>query len=139
MKEALNLSEDPYEPEQKAPADLDWTPYPAGPMNQWPETPSDFRKVLCEYRDACLSFSKGLMRLVALSLDLDEEYFNNLTTFPMAGLRPLHYPPQEASDDIGLGAHVDYSCLSPGAICLITAECISRVYSSQSVIACVSS
>jgi len=61
------------------------------------------------YNDACLSFSKFLMRLIALSLSLPEEYFDHMSTFPMSGLRALHYPPQEIPTDVGIGAHADYS------------------------------
>lgn len=56
-----------------------------------------------------MAFSRQLLHIVALALDLPEEFFDSRTRFPMAGLRPLHYPPQEASDDIGIGAHADYS------------------------------
>ncbi|KAH8663159.1 hypothetical protein BGZ60DRAFT_347925, partial [Tricladium varicosporioides] len=109
LKEAINIADDPSEPEQNAPVDLDRTPYPDGPMNQWPSKPSDFREVICEYREACLNFSKDLLKLIAISLDLEEDHFSKLTSFPMAGLRPLHYPPQEMMADVGIGAHADYS------------------------------
>lgn len=61
------------------------------------------------YNAAILSFSKKLMRLIALALDLDESYFDHMADFPMAGLRALHYPSQEIATDVGIGAHADYS------------------------------
>lgn len=95
-------------------------------VNQWPEKPVDFRSVMNEYRSAVSHFAKRLLRIIALSLELDEDYFDYMTRFPMAGLRPLHYPPQEVSSDVGIGgqglftsgdsranvrigAHADYS------------------------------
>lgn len=62
-----------------------------------------------KYNDACLAFSKHLMRLIALSLNLEEDYFEHMSRFPMSGLRALHYPPQESTADVGIGAHADYS------------------------------
>lgn len=111
LKEAWNMADDPYEPEQNAPADLDLSTYPPPPLNQWPARPDGFRNTIYEYRAAVESFSSTLLRLIALSLDLEETYFDYMTTFPMAGLRALHYPPQPAAanDTIGIGAHADYS------------------------------
>ncbi|KAI0129105.1 Clavaminate synthase-like protein [Xylariales sp. AK1849] len=111
MKEAFNISDDPYEPEQNAPPTVDLSAYPPPPLNQWPEQPEGFRKAIYEYRAAVQAFSGTLLRLVALSLDLEEGYFDYMTSFPMAGLRALHYPPQSAAanDTIGIGAHADFS------------------------------
>jgi isopenicillin N synthase-like dioxygenase len=114
LKEAFNMADDPYEPEQKAPADLDLSAYPVGPLNQWPMEPSSFRRIIYEYRTAAQGFASILLRLIALSLDLPEVYFDHMAIFPMAGLRALHYPPQNPSDDdvIGIGAHADYSWIT---------------------------
>lgn len=111
LKEAFNMADDPYEPEQNAPPGLDMSPYPPGPLNQWPSDPASFRSIIYEYRVAAQGFASVLLRLIALSLDLPEEYFDHMIAFPMAGLRALHYPPQPPSDDdvIGIGAHADYS------------------------------
>ncbi|KAI4596752.1 hypothetical protein KJ359_005094 [Pestalotiopsis sp. 9143b] len=111
LKEAWNMADDPFEPEQNAPADLDLSVYPPPPLTQWPEHPADFRKTIYEYRVAAQAFSETLLRLIALSLDLEENYFDYMTSFPMAGLRALHYPsqPAAADDQIGIGAHADYS------------------------------
>jgi isopenicillin N synthase-like dioxygenase len=62
-----------------------------------------------EYNDAILAFSKKLMRMIALALDLKEDYFDHMADFPMGGLRALHYPSLEVSTDAGIGAHADYS------------------------------
>ncbi|CZR54731.1 uncharacterized protein PAC_04615 [Phialocephala subalpina] len=108
LKEAFATGDDPNDPEQNPPADLDRSPYPAK-GNQWPSSPSNFRKIMYEYHAAILAFSKVLMRLIALSLDLPEEYFDHMSHFPMGGLRALHYPSQETTSDVGIGAHADYS------------------------------
>jgi isopenicillin N synthase-like dioxygenase len=62
-----------------------------------------------QYNDAMLAFSKKLMRMIALALDLEEAYFDHMADFPMSGLRALHYPSQEVANDVGIGAHADYS------------------------------
>ncbi|KAE8441099.1 hypothetical protein EG329_005866 [Mollisiaceae sp. DMI_Dod_QoI] len=108
LKEAFAMGDDPYDVEQSAPSTLDRTPYPPN-GNQWPTSPKDFRKILYAYHTAVLSFSKKLMQLIALSLDLPETYFDHMSSFPMGGLRALHYPPQPSTSDVGIGAHADYS------------------------------
>jgi len=108
LKEAFSSGDDPYDPEQNPPADLDMTNYPTN-GNLWPENPKDFRKLLYQYNDAALAFSKSLMHLVALEFNLPETYFDAMCDFPMSGLRALRYPPQEVPTDIGIGAHEDYS------------------------------
>jgi isopenicillin N synthase-like dioxygenase len=112
LKEGLNFGDDPTEPEQNCPPDFDLSYYPGNgtvPINQWPSTPADFRSVMYEYHAAVMAFSRQLLQIIALALDLEENYFDPLTRFPMAGLRPLYYPPQELADDIGIAAHADYS------------------------------
>jgi isopenicillin N synthase-like dioxygenase len=107
LKEAFATGDDPYDPEQDPPASLDWSKYPKN-GNQWPAS-KEFRKVMYQYNDAVLTFSKKLMRMIALALELDEKYFDHMADFPMSGLRALHYPSQEVANDIGIGAHADYS------------------------------
>ncbi|KAL1897035.1 hypothetical protein Sste5346_004239 [Sporothrix stenoceras] len=112
MKEALNFGDDPTEPERNCPPDFDLSYYPGNgtvPINQWPAQPANFRDVLYQYHAAVMAFSRQLLHIVALALDLDEDFFDTLTVFPMAGLRPLYYPPQELAEDIGIGAHAGYS------------------------------
>lgn len=78
-------------------------------MNQWPAHPSNFRSTLYEYHSALTVFSKRFLHIIALALNLLETSLDHMTAFPMAGLRPLHYPPQETVADVGIGAHADYS------------------------------
>ncbi|KAH7360847.1 Clavaminate synthase-like protein [Rhexocercosporidium sp. MPI-PUGE-AT-0058] len=107
LKEAFNIGDDPFDPEQNVPSDLDISSYPKN-GNQWPSSP-EFRTIMYKYNAAILSFSKKLMRIIALALSLPETYFDHMADFPMAGLRALHYPSQEVDSDIGIGAHADYS------------------------------
>jgi isopenicillin N synthase-like dioxygenase len=107
LKEAFATGEDPYDPEQNAPKNLDWSKYSKN-GNQWPES-KEFRTIMYQYNDAVLNFSKQLMRMIALALNLDERYFDHMADFPTGGLRALHYPSQEVSNDVGIGADADYS------------------------------
>jgi isopenicillin N synthase-like dioxygenase len=112
LKEALNFGDDPTDPEQNCPPGFDLSYYPGNgsiPVNQWPTRPADFRSVMNQYRSAVMVFCRKLLHIIALALDLNEEYFDEMTQFPMAGLRPLYYPPQELTSDIGIGAHADYT------------------------------
>ena len=105
-KEALATSDDPFDPVYGCPEDFDKSYYRARPINQWPDEPADYRAVMDEYRAAVLDFSKRFLRIIALALDLEEGHFDHMTRFPMAGLRALHYPPQETSTDVGIGGQI---------------------------------
>lgn len=79
--------------------------------NQWPENAPNFREVMSAYYDEMLVLGELLMRGVALSLRLDEDFFEYYCNEPLAGLRLLHYPPQPANahpDEKGCGAHTDF-------------------------------
>ena len=62
--------------------------YMQGP-NQWPEKPPLFREVYMEYYDAVHELSKKMFRLMALSLDLDETYFDDIGSDPDGWLLSL--------------------------------------------------
>jgi hypothetical protein len=66
------------------------------------------------YQQALIQLSRRFIRIFALALDLPEDYFDKIVTYPMAGVRSLHYPPMTASEDeeTGLGAHTDIECMS---------------------------
>lgn len=102
-KESVVTTDDPYDPACSCPADFDRSFYSAqGPINQWPNNPKNYREVMHEYRTAVLDFSMRFLRILALALDLEETHFDYITQFPMASLRALHYPPQEAPNDVGI-------------------------------------
>ena len=113
-KEALATSSDPFDPEHNCPEDFDTSFYSARPINQWPKTPPEYRAVMNEYRAATLDFAERFLRIIALALDLEETYFDYMTRFPMDGLRALHYPPQEVSNDVGIGEYEADSNASRG-------------------------
>jgi isopenicillin N synthase-like dioxygenase len=107
MKEAFTMGDDAHDPEQNAP----FTPGPEHPKkNSWPSKQPEFRVTMMTYYLEVLAFSRKMMAIFALALDLPETYFDAATKFPMTGVRILHYPAQPTTDgeDIGLGAHTDY-------------------------------
>ena len=83
--------------------------------NQWPAQRPRFRPVMESYLNVMLDLSARMMRGMALSLDLPEDYFADYCTDVMASVRLLHYPPQPVHgipDQKGAGAHTDFGGLT---------------------------
>lgn len=94
-----------------------------GNGNLWPneEDLPGFYADVKEYYGAVLDLARHLFRLFALSLGLEETYFDLMTTHPGGIARLLYYPPPKSrmspssassEEQIGLGAHSDYECFT---------------------------
>ncbi|WP_158814145.1 isopenicillin N synthase family oxygenase [Methylocapsa sp. S129] len=79
--------------------------------NQWPDLPG-FREALEAYFEGVRAAGIKLTRVLAVSLDLEEDYFAKLYTKPSILARVIHYPMPEPGQesDFGVGAlaHTDY-------------------------------
>ncbi|KAK4507851.1 hypothetical protein PRZ48_001586 [Zasmidium cellare] len=91
--------------------------------NVWPkeEDLPGFYEAVKQYYGEILQLARHLFRLFALSLDLEEDYFDPMTTHPGGIARLLYYPPSKdpqpldpnnKDKEIGLGAHSDYECFT---------------------------
>jgi isopenicillin N synthase-like dioxygenase len=80
--------------------------------NLWPDGLPGFREQMVAYRAALNGLADRLLQMLALSLDLDADWFAPLYDKPSIGVRLLRYPPQpEISEfnQLGAGAHTDWS------------------------------
>ncbi|SLN68941.1 2-oxoglutarate-dependent ethylene/succinate-forming enzyme [Roseovarius albus] len=83
--------------------------------NQWPADLPEFRAAIYGYHEDMKQLSGSLLRGIALSLDLDERFFEPKMQNPISIQRLLHYPPQTGKIDesvMGIGAHTDYGNLT---------------------------
>lgn len=91
--------------------------------NLYPDLP-EFKATLLSYIDALTQLGHRLMRGIALSLDLEPEYFaSRYTADPLVLFRIFHYPPEPAAashqqldadrtPQWGVGEHTDYGILT---------------------------
>lgn len=83
-------------------------------QNAYPQEvrdPSAFQRTVDEYHETMTRLAENILRVIAMTLNLDEEYFQAFCTEPAAVLRLLHYPPQApdaSEDERGIGAHTDF-------------------------------
>lgn len=86
-------------------------------VNQWPERPQAFRMVMEEFYEVAAGLSGVCFRIMALSLGLDEEYFDEFASDPdgVCLARAHHYPPtpvDTSGHTRGIGAHTDYGAMT---------------------------
>lgn len=82
--------------------------------NQWPALPG-FRPQMLDYFAAVEALAARVMRLLALSLELDPDYFAPAFACPAATLRLIKYPPHPSSaraNQLGAGAHTDWGAVT---------------------------
>jgi isopenicillin N synthase-like dioxygenase len=83
-------------------------------QNLWPESPVDLKPAVLAFMAETTRAAHAVMRGVALSLSLDEDYFaRTYTAEPTVLFRVFHYPPARAVDgEWGVGEHTDYGLLT---------------------------
>ena len=82
--------------------------------NLFPDEVPRLRPVVLEYLERLTAVAQTVLRGVAVSLDLDADYFaTGYTANPTVLFRVFHYPPQAPdADDWGVGEHTDYGLLT---------------------------
>lgn len=83
--------------------------------SQWPEELPQARAQSEAYITAMNALSLRLMQLLALSLNLPEDYFDASCADPMVTLRMVRYPPHPENADertFGAGAHTDWGAVT---------------------------
>jgi isopenicillin N synthase-like dioxygenase len=83
--------------------------------NNWPENLPAFRTALSTYYEAMGSCGADLLRCVALSLDLPEDFFASRYRKRLQRTQIIYYPPQppELGDDqFGVAPHSDFGCIT---------------------------
>ncbi|XP_058104373.1 2-oxoglutarate-Fe(II) type oxidoreductase hxnY isoform X2 [Magnolia sinica] len=91
-------------------------PMEGGNLNQWPSEGvlPHWRATMESYHEKILAVGKRLLSLIALALNLDESFFEQVGA-PMGWVRLLHYPGELAVSDTGTygaSAHSDYGMIT---------------------------
>jgi isopenicillin N synthase-like dioxygenase len=83
--------------------------------NNWPPGMPAFRATLEAYYAAMLACGADLMRAVAVSLELDVDFFVSRYCKPLQRTQVVYYPPQPADlgeDQFGVAPHSDFGCIT---------------------------
>lgn len=82
--------------------------------NLWPAAVPELKPAVQDFMARTTRAAHAVMRGVALSLGLDEDYFaDTYTADPTVLFRVFHYPPARAVDgEWGVGEHTDYGLLT---------------------------
>lgn len=78
--------------------------------NQWPALPG-FREQMLAYQTAVRALGNRVLAMLALSLELPEDFFVPYYDWPGTTLRLLRYPPHPRAalaNQLGAGAHTDW-------------------------------
>ncbi len=81
----------------------------------WPEQPERFRELWQQYFTTMSELSRQLMRMFAVGLDLDIEFFEDKIDKHISMFRALNYPDQPTEPlpgQLRAGAHSDYGSLT---------------------------
>jgi isopenicillin N synthase-like dioxygenase len=81
----------------------------------WPDPPAAFRAIYTRYYELVDGLARDLMRLFALGLGLDEDYFDGKIDDNFAALNSFHYPAQTDAPQAGqlrAGEHSDFGSLT---------------------------
>ena len=96
-----------YDPDDPATAML------AG--NLWPDAPAGFRDTMVAYYDAMNALGTTMLRIMAMALDLDEDFFADKFDHQSSNVRLIRYPAQSAAPEEGqlrAGLHTDYGAVT---------------------------
>lgn len=83
----------------------------SAPRNPWPARLPGFREQMLAYRKAVARLGDRLLALLALSLDLPSDWFEDAYRDALGTVVLIKYPPQPAAardKQIGAGAHTDW-------------------------------
>lgn len=92
----------------------------SGP-NMWPPEDvlpdvADFKATALDYYSQVVSLAKDILKVLALTLDLEEGWFDDFAKEAIATMRLLHYPSQPPDSPAkltrGIGAHTDFGCIT---------------------------
>ncbi|KAL0479133.1 hypothetical protein AKO1_008013 [Acrasis kona] len=87
--------------------------------NQWPEKPENFRSFFENYDQQMDKLGRSVMRAIAMSLGLEEHYFDKYINDSYMCMRIINYPPlsdaaEQKEENVGdsCGVHCDYGLLT---------------------------
>ncbi|KKY20787.1 putative 2og-fe oxygenase superfamily protein [Phaeomoniella chlamydospora] len=110
-----------YDPDPKDPGAVpeEVRPYIRGEEFVWEGTTHlpGFQRDCIKYWQECLKLARRLVKIFALCLDLPEDYFDKVTSYPGSDGVFNYYPKMTeaevaASEDVGLGSHTDLQCFT---------------------------
>lgn len=61
----------------------------------WPKDLPGFKETLYEHHTQLLTLARRMVRIFALALHLNEDYFDHYIEKPAAAMRITHYPQQD--------------------------------------------